>query len=74
AVVEPAGDRVALRLPDKTITLPAVCAPAVHHLRSGTDADAGTLPGLDTADATVLIRRLLREGVVVPAAEPTLQP
>ncbi|PRC47832.1 cupin, partial [Mycobacterium sp. ITM-2017-0098] len=42
AVVEPAGDRVALRLPDKTITLPAVCAPAVHHLRSGTDADAGT--------------------------------
>ena len=74
AVVEPAGDRVALRLPDKTITLPAVCAPAVHHLRSGTDADAGTLPGLDTADATVLIRRLLREGVVVPASEPTLHP
>ena len=30
-------------------------------------ADAASLPGLDRADASVLIRRLLREAVVVPA-------
>jgi hypothetical protein len=70
AAVEPAGDRVTLRLPDKTIDLPAVCAPALHHLRTGDGVTADTLAGLDTADATVLIRRLLREGVVVPAPEP----
>ena len=29
--------------------------------------DATGLPGLDTADGEVLIRRLLREAVVVPA-------
>ena len=39
---------------------------AVAALRRGQVADAGSLPGLDHADGTVLIRRLLREAVVVP--------
>jgi hypothetical protein len=35
-------------------------------LHRGLVADAAVLPGLDHADATVLIRRLIREAVVVP--------
>ncbi|PRC50010.1 hypothetical protein C6A85_71760 [Mycobacterium sp. ITM-2017-0098] len=73
-MVEPAGDRVALRLPDKTITLPAVCAPAVHHLRSGTDADAGTTtPSRSSRRISTVASAVSRPGRV-PAAEPTLQP
>ena len=64
-----AGGRVVLRLPDKEMTFPTSCADAVAALRGGSVADAASLPGLDRADATVLIRRLLREAVVVPAAE-----
>ncbi|WP_422743242.1 cupin domain-containing protein [Mycobacterium sp. WMMD1722] len=68
ATVEAVGDRVALRLPDRVISFPALCAAAVEALHRGQVLAATTTPGLDTADATVLIRRLLREAVVVPAA------
>jgi ribosomal protein L16 Arg81 hydroxylase len=61
-----AGGLVVLRLPDKQMTFPASCADAVVALRAGLVGDADHLPGLDRADATVLIRRLLREAVVVP--------
>ena len=63
-----ADDTVVLRLVDKTMTFPSSCLPALQALRSSEVFEAAALPGLDTADATVLIRRLLREGVVVPAA------
>jgi ribosomal protein L16 Arg81 hydroxylase len=66
ASLDHSGGRVVLRLPDRTMTFPASCADAVQALHHGVIADAGTLPGLDRADATVLIRRLLREAVVVP--------
>ena len=66
ASVEYAGGRVILRLPDRTMTFPDSCADAVLALHRGLVADAGSLPGLDRADAAVLIRRLLREAVVVP--------
>jgi ribosomal protein L16 Arg81 hydroxylase len=69
SVVDRVGDRVNLRLPDKTITLPALCEPALHYLRSRVSAHAAELPGLDPADGAVLIRRLLREAVVVPAEQ-----
>lgn len=62
-----AGDRVVLRLPDRTITFPDSCAPALEALHGGLVADADSLPGLDRADSMVLIRRLLREAVVTPA-------
>jgi hypothetical protein len=39
----------------------------LQELHSGRDAGAADLPGLDRADGTVLIRRLLREGVLVPS-------
>lgn len=66
AAVERFADRVVLRLSDRTITFPPSCGPAVDSLRHGSAADADSLPGLNRADAAVLIRRLLREAVVVP--------
>jgi ribosomal protein L16 Arg81 hydroxylase len=68
AHIDHQADRSVLRLPDRTITFPALCGPAVDALRHGLVADATSLPGLDREDATVLLRRLLREAVVVPAA------
>ncbi|WP_446214173.1 cupin domain-containing protein [Micromonospora sp. IBSANI012] len=63
-----ADHRVALRLPDRTITLPGTCEPAVRTLLTGTVTRVGDLPGLDDdADRLVLARRLLREAVAVPA-------
>lgn len=70
ATVDATADRVVLRLPDRVMTFPAVCGGAVEALHRGLVGDAATMPGLDRADATVLIRRLLREAVVVPAGAP----
>ena len=67
--VDQRDERIVLRLPDRTITFPHSCGEAVSALHRGLVADAATLPGLDRADATVLIRRLLREAVVVPATD-----
>ncbi|MGZ8802873.1 MAG: cupin domain-containing protein [Mycobacterium sp.] len=69
ATVDRSGERVVLRLPDRVMTFPASCAAAVQELHRGLPTEAGSLPGLDRADATVLIRRLLREAVVVPASD-----
>ncbi|WFE66255.1 cupin domain-containing protein [Micromonospora sp. WMMD714] len=63
-----ADGRVALRLTDRTVTLPAQCAPALRAVLTGTGVRVGELPGLDDdADRLVLARRLLREAVAVPA-------
>ncbi|MGV9710112.1 cupin domain-containing protein [Gordonia sp. NPDC003424] len=67
------GDRVELRLPDRTVTFPGVCAPAVDALHAGVVTDARALPGLDTPDSLVVIRRLMREAVIV-AQEPISAP
>lgn len=64
--IERSGDRVVLRLPDRTITFPGSCADALRTLRHGDVARSETLPGLDKADGAVLIRRLLKEAVVIP--------
>ncbi len=66
STIDHSDGRVVLRLSDKVLTLPMSCADAITALRRGQVADAGSLPGLDHADGTVLIRRLLREAVVVP--------
>ena len=68
ATVSDEAGRVHLHLSGRTITFPAICSAAVHHLVDGGEADVTSLPGLDDADSTVLIRRLLREAVVVPVA------
>lgn len=67
ATVEMRDGRVALRLPDRVIAFPPSCADAVRALHGGAVNDTRVLPGLDAADSAVLIRRLLREAVLVPA-------
>jgi hypothetical protein len=67
-VTHPAPDgRVVLELPDRRISLPGTTAAAVRDLLTGGRRTVGDLPGLDAADQVVLVRRLLREGVLVPA-------
>lgn len=66
ATVEPGNGRVRLCLPDRTIDFPDICADALEALRRGRTLRAETLPGLDAADGAVVLRRLLREAVVVP--------
>ncbi|SCL73127.1 cupin domain-containing protein [Micromonospora peucetia] len=66
--LSPRGDQVALVLFDRTITLPASCAPAVHALLGAESVRVGDLPGLDDdTDRLTLARRLLREAVLIPA-------
>ena len=63
------GDQVVLELPDRTVRLPAETADAVRAVLSPGPSVLGSLPGLDDADQVVVVRRLLREGVLVPAGE-----
>ncbi len=63
------GDAVLLRLADRQISFPAVTEPALKALLSGRPVRVGELPGLDADDRLVLVRRLLREAVCVPAAQ-----
>ena len=60
------GDRVWLEVPGNRLDLPASTAPALAALLAGRCV-VGDLPGLPAADQVVLVRRLLREGVLVPA-------
>ncbi len=59
---------IRLELADRTIDLPGLVADAVRALLDGAPHAVGELPGLDADDQVVLVRRLLREGVLVPAA------
>ena len=68
------GGRLRLVLTDRTLELPASTRAAVTALlqapsggRSDRPHTAGDLPGLDAADGIVLVCRLLREAVLVPA-------
>lgn len=69
AAFETEGQRVLLRLQDRTISFPEECGEALTALHRGTMATAHSLPGLDAADGAVVIRRLLREGVVTPVKQ-----
>ena len=62
--------RVALQLPDRTLTVPSFCEPAIRALLAGPRVRVGDLPGLDADDRLTLARRLLREAVAVPAEKP----
>jgi hypothetical protein len=69
--LEPAGDRVALGVPGKRIELPGVAADLVRRALSGPTTPerlAAADPVCDTDDAVVVVRRLLREGVLAPGA------
>ena len=61
------GDRVRIALLDRTLDLPADTAEALAAIAEGDVFTPQDLPGLDPQDQLTLARRLLREGVVVPA-------
>ncbi|MGB6183090.1 MAG: cupin domain-containing protein [Rhodococcus sp. (in: high G+C Gram-positive bacteria)] len=67
ATVDESGDTVSISTRDKTVRLPVVCAAAIHRLHAGKPCSVGDLDGLDVDDGVVVVRRLLREGLVVPA-------
>ena len=53
---------------DRRVEVPARTGEALGRLLSGDDVAPRDLPGLSEDDAVALVRRLLREGVVVPAS------
>ncbi|MDD7938132.1 cupin domain-containing protein [Actinomycetospora lutea] len=59
-------EAVVLELADRTLTLPAGTRDACARLLDGRPATAGDLPGLAPEDGAVVVRRLLKEGVLVP--------
>jgi hypothetical protein len=61
------GGDLQLRLLDKTIELAAAAENAVKAVLTGEVLTPASLPGLDTDEQLALARRLLREGVLVPA-------
>ncbi|MEU8080611.1 cupin domain-containing protein [Catellatospora citrea] len=56
-----------VELADRTVDYPPECDDAVQTLLAGPAVRVGDLPGLDGQSQLVLVRRLLREAVVVPA-------
>ncbi|MFI5914277.1 cupin domain-containing protein [Dactylosporangium sp. NPDC051541] len=64
---DPSGGRIAVHLPDRSLSLPESCADAVRTVMDGRAHRVGDLPGLDDADRIVLTRRLLREAALVLA-------
>lgn len=63
-------DRVRLVARTKTLSLPLEAESAVRRLATGDPISVGELPALDAESAIVVVRRLLREGFVVPAVAP----
>jgi lysine-specific demethylase/histidyl-hydroxylase NO66 len=59
------GAEVVVRLPDRTLRLPAAAGKAVRALLDGERLRVADLPDLDLPDALVVARRLVREAVVV---------
>jgi hypothetical protein len=64
------GEQVVLELADREVALPAFTEEALRALLGGDAVAVGSLPKMEEADQIVLVRRLLREGVVVPAGRP----
>ena len=63
------GDRLELVLGDRTLTMPASLEPAVRRLLDADRCTPAALAGqLDPASRLVLVRRLVREGLLQPTA------
>ncbi len=65
ARVDDLDGQVAVVVPGKRITLPGEARSALELAVSGRAVRVGELPGLDAESARVVVRRLLREGVLV---------
>jgi ribosomal protein L16 Arg81 hydroxylase len=68
-LLHPGADTTVLELADKRISFPAWVGDAVRALLSGSATRASDVPGLDEHDQLVLVRRLLREAVLVPGRD-----
>ncbi len=68
ARIEDVDGQVAVIVPGKRITLPAEARPALELALSGSPVRVGDLPELDADSARVVVRRLLREAVLVVRA------
>jgi hypothetical protein len=68
--LDTAGDRVLLAVPGDRLSLPVSTAPALAALLSGDPCVVGQIAGSSVADQIVLVRRLLREGILVPMGAP----
>ena len=66
-LTEDGAENVVLRLTGRTLRFPAFCAPALRMALDGEVYRVGDLPLDDDPDRMVLARRLLTEGLVVPA-------
>ena len=60
--------RTVLRTSDRVLRLPTITAEALECLQSVDRVAVGELPGLDPDDRRVLVRRLVREGILVVVA------
>lgn len=67
--VEVRGERVVLRAIDSTVTFPVAVEQALKTVLTSLPFTPADLAGLDDDERLVVARRLLREGVVVPADE-----
>ncbi|RFA13828.1 cupin [Subtercola boreus] len=67
ARLEVAGENVRIVAGPKMLSLPVEAKPALERLLTGEPVAVSDLPGLDAGSAIVVVRRLLREGVAVPA-------
>jgi hypothetical protein len=65
--VDPGDERLKIILLDRTIDLPAGMSDAVEVVVGGRAFTPADLPGLEPEEQLTLTRRLLREGVLVPA-------
>lgn len=62
------ADDIRLVLLDRTVTVPIGTAPALKTVLAGAVFTPAELPGLEPAEQLTLVRRLLREGVLVAGA------
>ena len=70
AIVGEDADQASIEFAVRRLSLPAFTRPALEAIAGGEDIVVGALPGLDSASQTVLARRLLREGLLVPVDRP----
>ena len=66
-ILRDAGERVLLDVMDSAISWPAMVREPLRYVLRGNVFRSVDLPALDPAEQLVVARRLLREGVVVPA-------
>jgi bifunctional lysine-specific demethylase and histidyl-hydroxylase NO66 len=63
-VLEQAGDELSVLLGDRELRMPMLVEPAMTLIATGAGVPVADIPGLDEASRLVLVRRLIREGLL----------